>query len=208
MYRSSRRYLSATFAPYARPFRLVYCGAYLCLGLLILMGTAACDSVDSDDPGGDPSDGSFEATISGAVDMSTEGRAQFSDPRDSDATGWQFTIELIKSDPITQDGQGYYFEVFVSNRQLEALPEPGTYDMVSYFNEDAPDLFSGEFSLSPTDGEGEYIRFEAVDGQVEFTDVSREGISGSVTFTGEKADTGETVSVSGTFNATRAIPTI
>ena len=208
MYRSPRLRLFASFAPYAKQFQFLYLGACLCLSLVILTGIAACDSAESGEPEGELAAGTFEATISGEVDLSTDGVAQFTDPRDSDATGWQFTIEMIKSAPITLQERDYYFEVFVSNRQLGALPEPGTYEMSSYFSEGSPDTFTGEFSLSPANGGEGYIRFEAMDGQVEFTEVAREGISGSVEFTGEKADTGETVTVSGTFNATRAIPTI
>jgi hypothetical protein len=147
-------------------------------------------------------------TVSGAVSLKESGLAQFTDPRDSDATGWQFTVELTRAAPIRWQGDDYYFNVFVSNRQLASLPSSESYNMVSYFDEDSADEFSGEFSLSPADGDGDYVRFEATSGTVTFSSVEDERLKGDVEFTGTRADTGDTVTVKGSFNATRAIPTI
>lgn len=197
----------------ARSFRipvrsLLRRGGVLLFGVALLTVTVACNS---NDPGGNEPDGieaGFNVTVSGAVSLEELGLAQFSDPRDSDATGWQFTVELTKAAPIVWQNEDYYFEVFISNRQLESLPSSGSYNMVSYFEESSDDEFSGEFSLSPANGGEGYVRFEATSGTVTFTSVERERLQGEVQFTGTRRDTGDTVTVEGTFNAARAIPTI
>jgi hypothetical protein len=183
-------------------------GIVLLFSTVLLAGTVACDS---NDPGGDETDTpdrGYQVTISGAVSLEESGLAQFTDPRDSDVIGWQFTVELTKAAPIVWQDEDYYFNVFVSNRQFESLPSSGSYDVVSYFEEDSADEFSGEFSLSPTDGDGDYVRLGATSGTVTFTSVADERLQGEVQFTGTRGDTGETVTVEGTFNATRAVPTI
>lgn len=193
---------------YSRSVRLL--GTIL-VAALVLGLTVACDSGDSSTEEDDESvlaDGGFTATISGAASFEETGLAQFSDPADSDAPGWQFTVELTKAAPIQWQGRDYYFEVFVSNRQLKALPSSGSYSMASYFDEDGTDQYSGEFSLSPANGGEGYVRFEATGGTVTFTSVETDRTEGEVEFTGTRYETEETVNVKATFNATRAVPTI
>jgi hypothetical protein len=183
-------------------------GVALLAGALLLAFTVACDSNGSGGDDSDTPERGYQVTVSGAVSLKESGLAQFTDPRDSDATGWQFTVELTRAAPIRWQGDDYYFNVFVSNRQLASLPSSESYNMVSYFDEDSADEFSGEFSLSPADGDGDYVRFEATSGTVTFSSVEDERLKGDVEFTGTRADTGDTVTVKGSFNATRAIPTI
>jgi hypothetical protein len=176
---------------------------------LLFLGCDGGGSAGGDDPGGATLDeGGYTATISGAVTLDETGLAQFTDPADSDAPGWQFTIELTKAAPIAWKNGDYYFDVFVSNRQLEALPSTGSYDIVSYFEEDLASEFSGEFSLSPADGGDGYVRFEATSGTVTIASVGTDRIQGEVEFTGVRGDTGDTVTVEATFNAERAQPTL
>jgi hypothetical protein len=167
----------------------------------------ACDSGDSNGDG--PAvNGEYSVSVEGTVQLSSSGLAQFTDPNDSDQPGWRFTIELTEAAPVTWNNQEYYFETFISNPQLEQRPQTGTFDMVSYFAPGSVDTFSGEMSLSPVDGEGEYIRFEADDGTLTISDASSDRIEGTVEFTGIRRATGDEVTVSGTFTAQRALPTI
>jgi hypothetical protein len=152
--------------------------------------------------------GTYTATVTGALKMESSGAAQFTDPRDSDAPGWQFTVEMTEPAPVTWQGKSYLLKVFVANRQLDGMPEAGTFDVVSYFSPGSPDTYNAELSLSPPAGGEGYVRFQAMEGEITVRSVSEERIEGTVEFTGERPETGSTATVNATFQAVLSEPTI
>ncbi len=193
----------------------------LIVALTMLGADAACSggtaddtptgSAQHDEPMAAPAshtEGTYTATVTGAVQMELSGAAQFTDPRDSDAPGWQFTIEMTEPAPVTWKGESYLLKVFVANRQLDGMPEAGTFDVVSYFSPGSPDTYNAELSLSPPAGGEEYVRFQAMEGQITFRAVSEESIAGTIEFTGERPETGNTATVDATFQAVLSAPTI
>lgn len=171
-------------------------------------GRAADATTESAAGPGSHVDGTYTATVTGALQMESSGAAQFTDPRDSDAPGWQFTIEMIEPAPVTWQGKSYLLKLFVANRQLDGMPEAGTFDVVSYFSPGSPDTYNAELSLSPPAGGEEYVRFQAMEGEITVRFVSDEKIEGTVEFTGERPETGSTATVNATFQAVLSAPTI
>jgi hypothetical protein len=171
-------------------------------------GRAAEATTESAAGPGSHVDGTYTATVTGALQMESSGAAQFTDPRDSDAPGWQFTIEMTEPAPVTWQGKSYLLKVFVANRQLDGMPEAGTFDVVTYFSPGSPDTYNAELSLSPPAGGEEYVRFQAMEGEITVRSVSEERIEGTVQFTGERPKTGNTATVDATFQAVLSEPTI